>query len=430
MIRSKRWIPVLVLIAAAAAGSGRAGTTTPPDSLDLATAVGLVLQHNPDLRAEGVKLDALRALVDQARRRPNPTLSLEVENVAGSGPYGGTGAAEVTLSLAQLLERGGKRGARVALAAAEREMGDVVRRALELDVLRRTVSRFLDLLVVQELEGIARERVSLVAAESTVVARQVTAGAAMPLELSRVRIALERARLEVRRLQADRAAARAALAALWSDPAPPPFVAVGDLGALPPLPSLDELMERLERNPDLQRWEMERRRRAAALAVAEASASPDLELAVGVRRFGEGGGDGALVLGAGFDLPLRDRRRGAREAARLRLAAVPLRQRAGIDAAHRDLVSVWERLAASRDAVARLRGTILPEARRAVAEAEQAHAKGRFGYTDVTSVREAYLEVRRDLVLTHADSHRLYAELERLTGGSPAVTDHRKEVSR
>ncbi len=428
-VRTAVLAALAVLVVAGAAGA-TPPATAPADTLTLADAVGRVLQHNPDLKAEAEEVAALRALVDQARKRPNPSLSLEVENVAGSGPYGGTRAAEATLSLAQVLERGGKQGARVALAEAEHGLGSIVRRALELDVLRQTVDRFLDLLAVQELAEIARERLQLVAAESLTVARQVAVGAVMPLELTRVRIDRQRARLELYRLEAEVAAARASLAALWGEPIPAPFTAAGDLGALPPLPTRAELQERLDRNPDLQRWLLEAQRRAAALAVAEASARPDLEVSLGLRRFREGGGDGALVLGASIDLPVRDRRRGEREAARRRLAAVPQRQQARRDAALGRLAALRERLAATREAAVLLAERILPEARQAVREAEAAHAKGRIGYTDVISVRDAYLAVRRDLVLTHADSHRLHAELERLTGGSPAADDHRKEASR
>ncbi|HTK34701.1 MAG TPA: hypothetical protein VL358_05355 [Caulobacteraceae bacterium] len=52
-------------------------------------------------------------------RRPNPTLGLEIENFAGTGPFGGLRGAETTASVEQTIETGGKRRARIATGEAE-----------------------------------------------------------------------------------------------------------------------------------------------------------------------------------------------------------------------------------------------------------------------------------------------------------------------
>ena len=70
-------------------------------------------------RRPRAEADAARALVDQARLRPNPEIVFEAENIAGSGAFSGLQATEYTLSLSQRLELGGKRGARVRAAQAE-----------------------------------------------------------------------------------------------------------------------------------------------------------------------------------------------------------------------------------------------------------------------------------------------------------------------
>src|SRR3546814_9159958 len=50
--------------------------------------------------------------------RPNPTVTTEVENIAGTGPYGRFRRAETTVCLAIQIELGGKRQARIAVADA------------------------------------------------------------------------------------------------------------------------------------------------------------------------------------------------------------------------------------------------------------------------------------------------------------------------
>src|SRR5690606_37808167 len=63
--------------------------------------------------------DAAEARLRQARVRPNPTLALDLENVAGSGPYSGFDGGDLSLSLSQDLELWGRRTARVSTAGAE-----------------------------------------------------------------------------------------------------------------------------------------------------------------------------------------------------------------------------------------------------------------------------------------------------------------------
>ena len=52
-------------------------------------------------------------LADQARARPNPTISVYGENFGGSSPYGGFGRTETTLQYNHPFELGGKRASRI-----------------------------------------------------------------------------------------------------------------------------------------------------------------------------------------------------------------------------------------------------------------------------------------------------------------------------
>src|SRR3546814_16741135 len=57
-------------------------------------------------------------LARQARARPNPTIGVLTENVAGSSPSLGVDRAEPTLQYSQPLDIGGKRSAWIAALAA------------------------------------------------------------------------------------------------------------------------------------------------------------------------------------------------------------------------------------------------------------------------------------------------------------------------
>ena len=70
-------------------------------SLTLTDAVRRVEAANPRLKAGAAYVTAAVAERDQAGMLPNPELSLELENIAGSGAYTGADSAETTLAISQ-----------------------------------------------------------------------------------------------------------------------------------------------------------------------------------------------------------------------------------------------------------------------------------------------------------------------------------------
>ncbi len=111
--------------------------------LTLTGALQRALESNPRLTAaeRDIGMAARRKL--QASAIPNPEISFETDNIFGTGPYRGTGAAEYTLQLSQLIELGGKRTARVAAGSAELEAYRWQREAVRLEILSDTADRYL-----------------------------------------------------------------------------------------------------------------------------------------------------------------------------------------------------------------------------------------------------------------------------------------------
>ena len=87
---------------------------------------------NPRIAGPLADTETARALVGQARLRPNPEVSFEAENIAGTGAFSGLRATEYTLAVGQRLELGGKRGARV--RAAEAQLAETRARNNRLDI--------------------------------------------------------------------------------------------------------------------------------------------------------------------------------------------------------------------------------------------------------------------------------------------------------
>ena len=93
-------------------------------------------QNSPRISQARAQAQAAEARARQAGVSPNPEISLEVENFAGTGPYRDTRSAETTLALSQRIELGGKRSARVAVASSERDFALLSLRRAEADLAR------------------------------------------------------------------------------------------------------------------------------------------------------------------------------------------------------------------------------------------------------------------------------------------------------
>src|SRR5262245_26522485 len=91
------------------------GAITLQDALD-ATA-----RSNPELAAAALSVRVGDGRVRQADLLPNPTLSVEGENLGVPAGDSGAEPTQATLRFAQLIELGGKRDKRTRLAALERD---------------------------------------------------------------------------------------------------------------------------------------------------------------------------------------------------------------------------------------------------------------------------------------------------------------------
>ena len=123
-----------VLIAAAFAGTavaapcngptGSAPTIVPDAPLTLTMALMQIRHASPDVRRAALETRASAAEADQAGRRLNPSIGLEIENFSGTGPLNGFDQTETTLAIEQTFQLGGKRAKRERAARARAALSD------------------------------------------------------------------------------------------------------------------------------------------------------------------------------------------------------------------------------------------------------------------------------------------------------------------
>ncbi|MBL8201069.1 MAG: TolC family protein [Chromatiales bacterium] len=403
--------------------SGAASATAQPAdaagvaaaSLTLGQAVERALASNPALAGFAFALKAQDARIGQAGQRPATEASFELENVLGSGDFGGLDAAEGTFALSQVIELGGKRDARGAAAQSGRELLAVERQVAQLDVLAEVTRRFVAVAAAQEQLALAREGATLARGTVDDVALRVRAAKSPEAELLRSRAALSRDLLEVQRAEAELGAARQALSATWGSARPDYSRVQADLYRMPALADFEALAARLDANPDFLRFATVARLRDAESRLARTLRRPDLEVSGGVRRLEETK-DQALVMG--ISVPLFASRRAEpaiAEADALRALADVERDAARLEARTR-LYGLYQQLRQAIRETDTLRGDVLPQLDKALGATRYAYERGRYGYLELVDAQAAFLEARGAAIASATTAQQLLAEIERLTG--------------
>jgi cobalt-zinc-cadmium efflux system outer membrane protein len=419
---------IAILIAAVVAlcvtaGPASAQPPAPRGELRLGEALALVIEHHPELAGRSLGVRAREAASAQAGAWTNPELSLEVENIAGSGPFSGVDGAEATLALSQLIELGGKRGHRNAVAAFERDAAARGYEARRLDVVLETARAFIAVLAAQERLALAEQLLGVAETTRGAVAEQVQAGAALRVEASRAQVALETHRIDVDLARSELQRARRALASLWGAGEATFERAAGDLEAVrPQLPALDGLLAASGDNPDVTRWDVESQRLRSLASLERAARVPDLEFGAGFKYFNDID-ESALVVGVTAPLPLFDRRADGARAFELEVGQAGQYRSAALQRIARDVSDAFEQLAGAHAEATGLRDTVLPVAQEAADGSSAAYRAGRLPLTAVLDAQRTLFELRSRYIDALERYHAAVAQLERLTGQAIAAEE-------
>ena len=387
----------------------------PAGALDLRKALALALMGNPRLKAFAWDIRAKEARALQAGLLPNPVISVEIENVLGTGAYRGSEAAETTLQLSQLIELGGKRAKRFRVAELERNLSGWNYETARIETLTKVAKAFVDVLAAQEHVTLSKGLVGLAKQAFTTASERVSAGKAPPIDETRAKVEYSVSRIRLDKAKRRLLASRKRLATLWGAENPTFEKAAGHLDVIRPIPSAQDVESFIPNNPDIARWETEIKRYKAAVDLEKAGRIPDLTINGGARTLSETG-DSAYVLGVSAPLMVFNRNQGAYEEARFNLAQAMEKRKAAESSVRAALANAYQALSSAYAEVVALSSDVLPGARVAYETAKEGYKQGKFGYLEVLDAQRVLFEARSGYVDSLSAYHRAVADVERLIG--------------
>ncbi len=388
----------------------------PEGSLSLAEALSLALLHNPTLQefAWEIRINDVKTL--RAGLLPNPELGIEAENFLGSRKKRDFDQTETTVSISQLFELGGKRAKRKALAMTERDLALWDYETRRLDIIYQVAARYIKVVANQARLNLAVETTD-VAEEifNTVVAR-VKAGKVSPLEQSKSRVELAKARLNKARILRELVSNKQNLAAVWGSMKPIFKEVSGDLFAMQAIPEFSDLLTRLNNNPDLARWSAEIEGYRNAIALAKAQKIPNITFMAGGRHFADND-DFAAVAGISAPLFIFDNKQTGVDEAQMVLTQAMQKQQAAKVAIRSLLIDNYQRLQMSLTEITALHDEVLPSARAAFKAVKVAYKLGEIGSLDLLDAQRTLFRSGSEHLEALAVFQLNVAKIERLIGG-------------
>lgn len=385
------------------------------EALRLEQAFQRAIAGHPELLALDQTQAGWIADAEQAALQPARSLDATVENAFGSGEASGLSAAEITLSLQSVIERGDKRDARMAVAAQRLDGVELLREAKRLDILAEVARRFLDASAAQLAMSLVADEIKVRQRMLDAASRRVAAGGAPESVRLTADVAVVRAQGDLLRAQRSVALANRRLAMMWGQTSAVFTVATAGFANLPSVGDLEGLLRRVTQSPQLRRFAHEARLREARVQLARSASVTDIQWHVGARRL-QSGNDWALVGGVSIPLGGAGRAEPGIRSAESELAALAFERDGATRTLEATLAEIWGALdQAVADAI-QIDTQLLPRLELAAQAAERAYRNGALGFLEWAQLGTEISSARRQRVELGLAAHRALIELQRLTG--------------
>lgn len=399
----------LVLLLSCLPAWSETGTSAEPAApLSLQQAIGLALNANPEIAVALREQEAVAGMQLQAAARPNPVASMRIEDLRSN-------TRESTLEVAQPIELGGKRSARIQAADSNYDAATAALAAKKAEIEADVAAAYYEVLAAQERLKLAESSLQVAQRASDAASKRVQAGKVSPVEETRSKIAESAVRIELTRAKSALTIARKRLAGLWGNAYPQFSEAEGTVQLPENLPTLQTLDQQLDKSPTMQRARLEVNTRNRLVEVEKTRATPDISVTVGAKRNEELGLNQA-VLGLSVPIPLFDRNQGniqeamsRTDKARAEMEALRLQLETTLAGAH-------ERLLTARQSADDYQTQILPGAQSAFDAATRGFEFGKFSFLEVLDAQRTLVQAKTQHLDALLEAHRALADIRRILG--------------
>lgn len=389
-------------------------------ALNLSTAVNRTLASSPQLQLYPHYIRALDGQAVQAGLKPNPNLTVDLENAFGTGDNRFLSGYELTLSLSQVIELAGKPEKRVNVVDQQSAALQQEYAVTRLDIVAAMLRDYYAALRLQYLLQWNRQRIDAEQKALAVIERRARAGVVGQADVMRMQLRLTRSQAKQQQLQATHQQALITLAAHWL--AAPDFDEVeGQLERLPALPDTQRLTQAVAQTPDYLLADAQTRINQARLSLAQAQSKADITVGAGIRRQQANDGN-AFVFSFSMPLQWHDRNQGNITSAQANYQAKLANQQLLHSQLELASKRIHSALANNLTQLERLNKALRPVATALLSEVKRGYQLGQYSVLQWVDAQNELFTIERERIEAQHAIHLQFLELERLSGSDLSST--------
>lgn len=391
-----------------------------PESISIIELQGLAEIHNPTLKILKSRIVAAQGEWHQAGRHLNPVLSYEGEEIGDGGKAGKHGVV-----LEQEIRTGGKRTLDRSIAAWETDARRKELRLRYLAVQNDIRARAYELLAAQQVAQI-QESLAEIGFKSVEAAEELSkVGETSRIDLLQIRAKARESEAALRKARIDEELAWKKVATMVGQRDLPRYRISDTLETDWPFEDREAAWHYLEsQSPKLAMARSRVQQARTVLARERAGQIPDIAVSGGFHYdFGEK--QSLASVGVGVPLQIFDRNEGNVRKAQGELAAACGELNRLTLTLYEEFCDFYSALETSREQVDLYRLHILPDVREAMELSLKGYRQGEYGYMDVLSAQQSFLESQTQYIelLKSSALASIYLEGFLAQGGLDGIDD-------
>ncbi len=382
--------------------------------LKLNDAILIGLVNSPQLKAIGMEISAFQATALQAELYPNPEVNLDLENLFGSGNYGGLGGSENTFYITQDFVLGGRLSAGRDVELLKSDLAAWNLEKERLSVITDIRKSFTLISSVIHQNKLNKQLLEISLDFQNNLERRTKAGKVSPAEAVRASLISTSLEIVIQRREMELASEIQKLKALLGRPEMK-FSSVENICNIEyDIPAISELRNSILNTPSLAQFKTDLKRANAEIKLQESIAMPDLSLSIGYRRINETS-DNVMIMGASIPINIFNDNSGNIAEAKIRADQTKYKYNGLLFNSEARLNLLVNNINALSVMINKLENESLPKARNAFEIISKGNLVGRFMVLDVLDSQRSLFELESQYVNAVAEYNRNVIDLEELT---------------
>ena len=369
-------------------------------NLTFQKAIDMAYKNNPRIQSQIAQIQHAQGQVIQSTRPPNPSISIEFENIAGTGAYNNFNSAESTFTIQQPIPLGGRLKAQGQAALKYQLKEQASLESIKSSLYRKVGKAYIDLLYAQRWTAVANKLVNINEKVAHSIRMRMNAGASSKVDLNLAQTAFGESKITRSRAIRKQAVLKRVLVNLIGRPIKKNFLAI-DSGIPHDLLSWRIISEKA-RNSNIQNTQ-------TALIAANKSrilsdkkqAWPNLNAGVGIRRF-SGTNDKALVASLSMKIPIFDYNQGNVKSAQSTFSKSVSDLKKIVLTMNSQLRANYLNAIQYQDESTIVKKDLLPSAKITVQLARKGYESGRYTYIELANAMRVLLSEEKHYIESHA----------------------------